>query len=300
MNKGIVKQWLLLLFVCFTIGPRQIQAQGKPGVFYSITGNGLKDTSWLFGTYHLIKDSYLNEIPHVQAAFRRASGVVVEVVIDSSAMPGANAKAMLATGQLTDFFDKSFADSLDLSLKASIGQGIDVFRPMKPMVVMLTMSVVQLMKDNPALLSKYTGQPLDVYFAAENKAKHKQVTALESVDQQMDLLFNTLSPEQQAVLLKEYIRNKDAGARLGNELMRTYFSNDLEKIAALYQASVQVSGELDFLVKKRNIAWIKQLPSILHSGSTFVAVGALHLAGEGGLVKQLRQMGYTVTAQNLQ
>lgn len=300
MNKAIIKQCLLLGFLFFSPGITYVKGQGKPGVFYSITGNGLRDTSWLFGTYHLIKDSYLNEIPNVQNAFRHASGVVVEVVIDSSALPGANAKALLGRGQLTDYFDKSFADSLDLALKASIGQGIDVFRPMKPMVVVLTMSVVQLMKDNQALLSKYAGQPLDVFFAAENKARQKRVTGLESMDQQMDLLFNTLQPEQQAAMLKEYIRNKEAGARFGNELLRTYFSNDLEKIGTLYQASIQVSGELDFLVKKRNIAWMKQLPAILHNGSSFIAVGALHLAGEDGLVNQLKQLGYIVTPQNLQ
>lgn len=300
MRSGIFKQIFILLFLVFAGDNSAVNAQGKPGVFYSISGNGLKDTSWLFGTYHLIKDSYLNEVPKVQASFRRAGGVVVEVVMDSSALPAANAKAVLNGSLLTDYFDKAFADSLDLALKASIGQGISAFRQMKPMVVMLTMSVVQLMKDNAALLSKYTGQPLDVYFAIEKKARQQRVIGLETMEQQMDLLFNTLQPAQQAAMLKESIRNQDAGARLGNELLRTYFSNDLEKMAKLYQASIQVSGELDFLVKKRNIAWMKQLPAILHNGSNFIAVGALHLAGEDGLVQQLRALGYHVTEENLQ
>ncbi len=35
---------------------------------------------------------------------------------------------------------------------------------------------------------------------------------------------------------------------------------------------------------------------ILQAGPTFIAVGALHLPGETGLVKLLRAKGYSVTA----
>jgi len=37
---------------------------------------------------------------------------------------------------------------------------------------------------------------------------------------------------------------------------------------------------------------------ILDKGNAFIAVGALHLAGDQGLVALLRKQGFTVTAVN--
>jgi uncharacterized protein YbaP (TraB family) len=37
------------------------------------------------------------------------------------------------------------------------------------------------------------------------------------------------------------------------------------------------------------------LPDLLHKNSCFVAVGALHLVGENGLINLLRQKGYRVS-----
>ena len=44
---------------------------------------------------------------------------------------------------------------------------------------------------------------------------------------------------------------------------------------------------------------MQQLPRLMKEGAAFVAVGALHLIGETGLVSQLRQQGYTVTPVNI-
>ena len=50
------------------------------------------------------------------------------------------------------------------------------------------------------------------------------------------------------------------------------------------------------LVDNRNADWITKLPSYFKETSCFVAVGAMHLGGKNGLVKQLQKMGYKVTS----
>lgn len=274
-------------------------AQEKPGVFYAVTGKDAKDTSWLFGTYHLIKDSYLNETPAVQAAFNKASNTVVELVIDTAELAAANAKGLLQNKQLKDLLDPSFIDSLDAELKATFGQGIEQMNTLKPMTVMLTISMIELMKDNQGLIKKYSGQPLDVFFAAKTKAAKKTVTALETLMQQMDILFNSIPDEAQAKMLQRFIREKEKNIQLGNELLQLYFENDLDKIYALYQRTLELTGDMDYLVSKRNNEWMKQLPALINKQSNFIAVGALHLAGPDGLVEQLRKAGYNVIAKNL-
>ena len=50
------------------------------------------------------------------------------------------------------------------------------------------------------------------------------------------------------------------------------------------------------LVDNRNISWVRQLKEIFATTPAFVAVGALHLPGENGLLNLLRREGYIVTA----
>lgn len=53
------------------------------------------------------------------------------------------------------------------------------------------------------------------------------------------------------------------------------------------------------LIDARNARWIGRLDPMLKAGSCFVAVGAIHLMGESGLLNQLAQRGYTVVAQTI-
>jgi uncharacterized protein YbaP (TraB family) len=51
---------------------------------------------------------------------------------------------------------------------------------------------------------------------------------------------------------------------------------------------------LAVLVDGRNAAWLPALEDALGGGNAFVAVGALHLPGEHGLIEMLRDHGWTV------
>lgn len=290
------------IFLITIITASKVQAQSgteKPGIFYAVSGNGLKDTSYLFGTYHLIKGSYLHELPGVMKAFEKSKGVIVEVVIDSAELGEANAKALLKGKQLTDLLDKTFADSLNTVLQNDVGAGLAQFNSLKPMTVMLTLSMVYVMKDNQAVLTKFTGSPLDVSFVEKAKSGSKSVTPLETINQQMDLLFNTSSEEEQVEALKRFIRKREANIKMGNDLLKVYFDNDLAAVEKIYEKALQDTGEEDYLVKQRNANWMKVLPGLLKESSWFIAVGTLHLAGEYGLVAQLKKQGFTVTPLKL-
>lgn len=52
---------------------------------------------------------------------------------------------------------------------------------------------------------------------------------------------------------------------------------------------------LDQILVGRNRAWMDDLTAALEAGNAFVAVGALHLPGEEGLVELLRRDGWTLT-----
>ncbi|MEO8415765.1 MAG: TraB/GumN family protein [Ginsengibacter sp.] len=294
-----VKQTVVIILFALFISIGAYAQPEKDGVFYSITHAGSKNTSWLFGTYHLIKDSYLKELPAVTNAFKKSKGLITEVVIDSSELAMENSKAFLSNKKLTDFISSDFADSLDAILKADLGQSIEQLQPYKPMTVMLTLSMIYLIKDNQMLLSKYSGCPLDAYFTNESKLNGKTITPLETITQQMDILFSTISDEKQATMLKRFIRDKVRNIEQGNALLKAYFNNDLDSIYKIYTQTLTEGDDQDFLIKNRNETWMKILPTLIDEQSQFIAVGALHLAGPGGLITQLKKMGYTVKPVNL-
>lgn len=49
-----------------------------------------------------------------------------------------------------------------------------------------------------------------------------------------------------------------------------------------------------FLLAGRNKLWMEKIPALINEKSTFIAVGALHLCGDEGLIHLLREKGYTL------
>ncbi len=299
-NKEVttIKLAAIAMFIIVILAGYNSKAQTKsatPTNLYAITGNGLKDTSWIFGTYHLVNNSYLSEVPVVNKVFNKTKAVVVEVVMDSSKLMAAYASGMMLDKKLTDFLDKPFSDSLDTELKATIGASLEQLNQLKPMNIMLALSITYLMKDNEANIKKYTGKPLDVFFAEQGKLTKKGITALETIEEQMDILFNKTSLEEQIIQLKSFIRTKNESIKSGNELMNYWFAHDLNKMYKISEEAMKLYGGEEDLIKNRNNNWLKKLPSIISKESTFIAVGALHLPGSDGLIKQLEKLGYTLT-----
>lgn len=49
------------------------------------------------------------------------------------------------------------------------------------------------------------------------------------------------------------------------------------------------------IIDERNKNWMKSIPKSIAEKSSFIAVGAAHLAGKNGLINQLRDLGYDVS-----
>jgi len=49
------------------------------------------------------------------------------------------------------------------------------------------------------------------------------------------------------------------------------------------------------MLVKRNLNWIPKIEDLIAKESTFIAVGAAHLAGSMGVINLLREKGFTLT-----
>jgi uncharacterized protein YbaP (TraB family) len=103
--------------------------------------------------------------------------------------------------------------------------------------------------------------------------------------------------------LKRLLDRTDALAPLNRQFLDAYVEGDETHFLALSRAQMEVQAAdddpgaarlADRLLLARNRSWIPALEKAHAAGGAFVAVGALHLIGEGSVVELLRARGFTV------
>lgn len=141
---------------------------------------------------------------------------------------------------------------------------------------------------------------MDEYFQEEASKRFRPVKELETVDEQIEILFNSQSLNRQAELLMCIVKHPDLLKEQIDKLQAAYYAYDLESIRKLYEEDdpndpcPATAEEKDILNKYRNHQWLEKLPALMKEKSSFIAVGCAHLVGEDGLIKGLRELGYKV------
>lgn len=92
---------------------------------------------------------------------------------------------------------------------------------------------------------------------------------------------------EQSSRVLEYYRAGDLPAWL----------DDIEAMTGLNASARHIEHKARLcLIEARNHRWLAQLDPLLRVNSAFVAVGAIHLTGSNGLLEQLRQRGFSISA----
>ena len=129
--KGNACLCVSLIFCLLTTSALKAQKE-KESVLWEITGNGMKKPSYLFGTFHLLNENYLNTLEGWQPKFKETEAVVVEMVIDSSKMMMMFQKMMSPDSALDKLLTKDEYKLTGDFLKELSGMDISIFNTMKP------------------------------------------------------------------------------------------------------------------------------------------------------------------------
>ncbi len=267
-------------------------------VLYKVEGNGLKEPSYVFGTHHLAPLSIV-ETFGATAPFNEATQVVGE--IDMTKNPMELQMAMQphmmapADSTLTKVLPADEFAALNEEFKKWApmqGMELAMLDPMKPMVV-TTMVTVGITAD--AIPDFNPNEQLDTWFQTTGAANGKKIVPLETVEQQASLLFDFTPISVQAEALVEMLKDPQKSVDSAKKLTEAYMNQDLAAMLELSEKDDEHPEFMEALLDKRNADWLTKLPTIFNDGSTFVAVGALHLAGDKGIIEGLRKLGYTVT-----
>ena len=162
---------------------------------------------------------------------------------------------------------------------------------------------VPLLKFNPWILTLALNQVL--YAKADldpqngidmhllNRAGKKNIEALESIDEQLDLLSSGTF-EEQLKALKETIdelQNADKTIDLLTKLKKLYLENNTEELKDFIGSLLDMTDGIsqDALLKDRNIVWADKFEEYLNKGgTTFVFAGLAHFLGEDSVFEQMK------------
>lgn len=283
-----------LLFVfSFLVTPFFSTQAQEGGLLWQISGNGLEQPSYLFGTFHLLDHHFIESHKAAYAAYQSSDAVVVEVEIDSSQMLQMQ-MMMIMPNHINTLLDSAAYAQVDQELTAQFGQGLQQLGTLKPMALSAMLALQYYAQVDPSVTG-LKGIPMDVWVLENGRKNNKEGYALESLLEQSELLFNSLSDSAQATMLLEMVLAKEDMLKTSKTLIDSYKAKDLASIAEVGFQSMGDEEMYKALLFERNHNWMEQLPAILARHQAFIAVGSLHLPGEEGLIHLLQQAGYTVT-----
>ncbi|MDD3727014.1 MAG: TraB/GumN family protein [Dysgonamonadaceae bacterium] len=278
------------------------QTKQETGLLWKISGNNLEEPSYLFGTHHLVPISYLDSIDGLDEAFMATKQTIGE--LDMNNMGEMQMQLMIASlmpegYSYDDLMSQEDQSLLDETLKEYVGAGLAQFEQMKPAMLNTLLSVMMYKKLYP---SDEGDLSMDEHFQKEAKDRYRQTLGLESVQDQIDVLFGSQSVQRQAESLLCTIKNMDYGKQQMDKLMTAYYAQDLTAMAKLFEEDdpdnpcPSTQEEKDEMNKARNEKWMEKLPEMMSEKPSFIAVGCLHLVGEDGLINLLRKSGYKLEA----
>lgn len=283
----------LVLLIAVTLG-----AQSQ--LLWKISGNGLQQPSYIFGTYHLsplsIKDS-IASLPQAMQDIRQVYGeLVMADMMKPEFLAQMQQQTMLPNDTtLKSLFTPEEFEVVSRAVTEYLQVDIALLDRMKPAALFQQLTVLFYMKHTPGYNPQ---EQLDASFQQEATEQGKKVGGLETAQSQVDILFNK-PLRRQAEDLYCFVSDPDKVERQVKEIIAAYTAQDLDKMLQLMEEKEGTScdptpEEMAQLLYDRNQAWVKQMPAIMQTAPTLFVVGAGHLPGEQGVLALLKAQDYTV------
>lgn len=272
------------------------------GIFWKLEKPGIP-TSYLFGTAHVTDTRVLKRLEEVEPYLKQARLLAVEIADlspDMSAqMSVIQEYGMLPQGETLD--SRLSEDEQKLLAEATAAHGMPWFtaRRMKAGLLAVTMAIPPCAK----IAIMRGGKVLDarlIEFARQNDIP---VKGIETVAEQLSLVGELDEDKMLAAL----IEGANADGKLAEDIYETTIRMHeagriamtislMEVMKETYPASQAAMESFEGpIVATRNRTMHDRILPEMEKGGVFMAVGALHLPDEAGLVELFRNSGFTVT-----
>lgn len=269
----------LLLSLLSTAGAGQLPV-------YRVMSEG-RAPSYLVGTMHSEDPRVLARLVHLTPLIDKVDAVVIEMVPDAVALLAVAAATLLPVDQSLRGVvgDAGYPALRDAAEQRGIPEA--VLDRLKPWAAAVTLGMP------PAKTGRFLD--LEIYLAAQQRGR--RVVGLETPAEQL-ALFDDMPPALALALLDDTVKNAAEQPKQLEELTEAYLLGDPDLLYRTAQAQYAkmppalvrwYSGQV---IEQRNARMLDRLAPLLATETVLVAVGAMHLGGDTGLVAGLEQLGY--------
>jgi len=258
-------------------------------LLWQVSGNGLKQPSYLFGTMHLMcaADTRLSET--LKTVIKESDEIYFEIDMDNFMEMLGAMKYLKMNGnkKLQDFLTaEEYQKVKDYFTKNPGIMTLEMMQYFKPYFISSMIS-------EKAMACANDGG-MEQSIMEESKQYKKEIKGLETVAFQASV-FDSIPYELQAKELVKYLDSADQNIENTKELIAVYKSQNLKKIQELTEKEEGSTSQfMDLLLYNRNTDWVQKINNIIPAGKVLFAVGAAHLPGEKGLINLLKKKGYTL------
>lgn len=258
------------------------------GLLWRVTKKGVAP-SHVFGTIH-VADPRLAELPAaVRKAFMGAHSLMVEFLPDAYSRERFLEAALLPEPHTLEEVIGAEDFRRVVENLEPIGLKPELINRLKPWSVLLNL------RDRRAP----EGALLDSQLLDLARARHIPFSQIEGVEEQI-FTFDELPMDAQVALLRHSLAHTDELLALSARTLDAYLAGDLAAIWRLREEFARrypEIGQYQALMTKRvvydrSVVMAFRMQRELRRGAAFVALGALHLFGEKGVLALLEQDGY--------
>lgn len=280
-----LKSLLFLLLITISFNSYSQKTKKYPSLLWEITGNGLKQPSYLYGTMHVSERVAYHLSDTFFVALKKCDVVALESDPRTWLAKSLESKTFNRFGNSiftknSSFFENSF------QVRSYDKEDIEGMFKMEPSMI------------NGIMYRRGFGTGnfeedtyLDMFiFQAGNKLG-KLVTNLED-DEKTDKMVEKAYKRDKG---EKPNYNYDYDYRdLGEMIEDAYRKGDLDLLDSLSSLRNPTKNYRKWMLDERNIIMAYNMDSIMKIKSLFTAVGAAHLPGQMGLIELLRAKGYTL------
>ena len=279
----------LLLSMVSIANPPDANQETDRALFWSIQKGG-QPAGYLLGTIHSEDPRVLDFSEEFLNKLRANKVFAMEMVPD-----------MLTLEHLAGYMHYPAGQSLESVI------GIDRYNALEKALstYQVPAESIQRMKPWAAMMTLSTPPPetgffMDLSLSLRASGNGLEVVGLETLEQQLSFLENMPMPMQLS-LLDQAIAEYGQVVEVHDQMVDAYLENNLVSLQELSDEQLEAVGKSasDYFVESgihaRNHRMAESLLHQLDKQTVFVAVGALHLPGEEGLLNILRQHGFVLS-----
>jgi uncharacterized protein len=266
------------------------------GILWEVSRPG-SAPSHILGTIHVADPRVLALPPAVSAAFASSRSFLTELVLSEAAARRYYEAAQFGDGRTLE----GLIGAEDYARVGAIMRARafppDLLPRTKPWAVMLNLAL-------PAPSAAEGGVVLDRHLYLLARVQRKAVGELDQLEEQI-FLFDEMPMDAQVALLRNALANHHRLGETTERAISAWIARDLGALWNISQeAAVSAPNAAELapyqalfnrrILFDRNVVMAYRMQPELRRGRAFIAVGALHLYGERGVLKLLAEQGYRV------